>query len=76
MVMDVFIGYTARELTGLLHSLIENEKIVDITVQHIIFRGFFFFFFCKNWIYLFNFNNKKGKVEKVCYDKVPQCSVK
>ena len=37
MVMDGFIGYIARELTGLLHTLIENEKIVDVTVQHAIF---------------------------------------
>ena len=76
MVIDSFIGYIAREPTGLLHALIENEKIVDVTVQHNIFRVFFLFFFCKNWIYSFNLNNKKGKVGKVCNDKVPQCLVK
>ena len=47
MVMDSFIGYIAREFTGLLHTLIENEKIVDVTVQHIIFRVFSFFFFLR-----------------------------
>ena len=65
MVTVGFIDYIARGLTGLLHTLIENDKIVDVTVQHIIFRVFFAYF-----------NNKKGKVGKVSYDKVPQCSVK
>ena len=65
MVIGGFGNYIARGLTGLLHTLIENDKIVDVAVQHIIFRVFFAYF-----------NNKKGKVGRVCNDKVPQCSVK
>lgn len=35
------VGYIASELTQYLHPLMSNDKIVDVSVQHIFMRVFF-----------------------------------